>query len=41
MSRIEACFAQLKQQNRAALVTFVTSGDPNYSSAMQIFKGLP
>ncbi|MCK9237281.1 MAG: tryptophan synthase subunit alpha [Thiopseudomonas sp.] len=41
MSRIEACFAQLKQQNRAALVTFVTSGDPDYSSAMQIFKGLP
>lgn len=27
MSRIEACFAKLKQQNRAALVTFVTAGD--------------
>lgn len=41
MSRIQSCFAQLKQQNRAALVTFVTAGDPDYTTAMRIFKGLP
>ncbi|HHX33729.1 MAG TPA: tryptophan synthase subunit alpha, partial [Gammaproteobacteria bacterium] len=41
MSRIQSCFAQLKKQNRAALVTFVTAGDPDYDTAMRIFKGLP
>lgn len=41
MSRIQTCFAALKQQNRAALVTFVTAGDPDYDTAMRIFKGLP
>ncbi|MDM1708023.1 tryptophan synthase subunit alpha [Thiopseudomonas alkaliphila] len=41
MSRFTECFAKLKQENRAALVTFVTAGDPNYLAAMQIFKGLP
>ena len=41
MSRFTDCFAKLKQENRAALVTFVTAGDPNYLAAMQIFKGLP
>ena len=41
MSRIETCFAELKKQNRAALVTFVTAGDPDYATAMRIFKGLP
>src|SRR5690554_7118035 len=41
MSRIQACFAELKKQNRAALVTFVTAGDPDYATAMRIFKGLP
>ena len=41
MSRIQACFAELKKQNRAGLVTFVTAGDPDYATAMRIFKGLP
>lgn len=27
MSRLQTRFADLKQQNRAALVTFVTAGD--------------
>ncbi len=27
MSRLQTRFAQLKQENRAALVTFVTAGD--------------
>jgi tryptophan synthase alpha chain len=29
MSRINGCFAQLEQQNRVALIPFVTAGDPN------------
>jgi tryptophan synthase alpha chain len=28
--RIERRFAELKQKGRAALVTFVTAGDPDY-----------
>ena len=28
MSRLQTRFAQLQQENRAALVTFITAGDP-------------
>ena len=41
MSRLQSRFAELKQQNRAALVTFVTAGDPNYDASLAILKGLP
>nr|WP_298164558.1 tryptophan synthase subunit alpha [uncultured Pseudomonas sp.] len=41
MSRLQSRFAQLKQENRAALVTFVTAGDPNYDASLAILKGLP
>jgi len=41
MSRLQSRFAELKQQNRAALVTFVTAGDPNYAASLAILKGLP
>lgn len=41
MSRLQTRFAELKQQNRAALVTFITAGDPNYASSLAILKGLP
>ncbi len=41
MSRLQSRFAELKQQNRAALVTFVTAGDPDYASSLDILKGLP
>lgn len=41
MSRLQACFATLKQANRAALVTFVTAGDPDYQHSLAILKGLP
>jgi tryptophan synthase alpha chain len=41
MSRLQARFAELKEQNRAALVTFVTGGDPNYDASLAILKGLP
>lgn len=40
-SRLQSRFAQLKQENRAALVTFVTVGDPDYATSLAILKGLP
>lgn len=33
MSRLQTRFAELKEQNRAALVTFVTAGDPSYDTS--------
>jgi len=41
MSRLLTRFDELKQQNRAALVTFITAGDPDYATSLQILKGLP
>ncbi|HLV17032.1 MAG TPA: tryptophan synthase subunit alpha [Pseudomonas sp.] len=41
MSRLQSRFAELTQQNRAALVTFLTAGDPNYDTSLEILKGLP
>ncbi|GGM10729.1 tryptophan synthase subunit alpha [Pseudomonas asuensis] len=41
MSRLEARFAQLKQEGRAALVTYTTGGDPDYATSLAILKGLP
>lgn len=41
MSRIQACFTKLKQENRAALVTFLTAGDPDYTTSLSILRGLP
>ncbi len=41
MSRLYTRFVELKEQNRAALVTFVTAGDPDYATSLAILKGLP
>ncbi|MCX2524502.1 tryptophan synthase subunit alpha [Larsenimonas rhizosphaerae] len=40
-SRITRRFEALKQQNRAALVTFVTAGDPDTATSQAILDGLP
>ena len=40
-TRIDRRFADLKTQGRAALVTFVTAGDPDYETSLKIIKGLP
>lgn len=40
-ARIEARFAQLKQEDRAAFVAYVMSGDPDAETALKILKGLP
>ncbi|MET4160675.1 tryptophan synthase alpha chain [Marinobacterium sp. MBR-111] len=41
VSRMERRFAALKQENRAALVTFVTGGDPDYDNSLKTLLGLP
>jgi tryptophan synthase alpha chain len=39
--RIDRRFAALREADRAALVTFVTAGDPDYETSLKIIKGLP
>ncbi|MBJ9974512.1 tryptophan synthase subunit alpha [Pseudomonas sp. S75] len=41
MSRLQHRFAELQAEGRAALVTFVTAGDPGYDASLEILKGLP
>ncbi|MEQ8823229.1 MAG: tryptophan synthase subunit alpha [Filomicrobium sp.] len=41
ISRIDRRFAVLKEHGRAALVTFVTAGDPNLDTSRAILNGLP
>ncbi|XSG83073.1 MAG: tryptophan synthase subunit alpha [Methyloligella sp. ZOD6] len=40
-TRIDKTFAALKREGRAGLVTFVTAGDPDYETSLEILKGLP
>jgi len=40
-TRIDNCFAELKRGGRAALVTFLTAGDPDYATSLAILKALP
>ena len=40
-TRIEKRFAALKQEGRAALVTFTMAGDPEYDTALALAKALP
>lgn len=40
-TRIENRFAALKGEGRAALVTFVMSGDPDYATSLAVIKALP
>ncbi|GHA86044.1 tryptophan synthase subunit alpha [Modicisalibacter luteus] len=40
-SRLDRCFAALKAENRPALVTYVTAGDPGFETSLEILKGLP
>ena len=41
VTRIDRRFEEVKRQGRAALVTFVTAGDPDYETSLAIIKGLP
>jgi tryptophan synthase alpha chain len=40
-TRIERRFASLKEEGRAALVTFTMAGDPDYETSLAIAKALP
>jgi len=40
-TRIDRRFATLKKEGRAALVTFVTAGDPDYATSLAILKAAP
>src|SRR6188508_3212264 len=40
-TRIDRRFATLREQGRAALVTYVMAGDPDYDSSLAILKALP
>ncbi len=40
-TRIDARFAELKQQGRSAFVTFLMAGDPDPATALEIIKALP
>ena len=40
-TRIEKRFAALKAEGRAALVTFIMAGDPDYDTSLAIAKALP
>jgi tryptophan synthase alpha chain len=40
-SRIDARFAALKVEGRAAFVAYVMAGDPDYATGLEILSGLP
>ena len=40
-TRIDRRFAALKEEGRAALMTFVMAGDPDYETSLAILKALP
>src|SRR5205807_9653834 len=40
-TRIDKRFAALKAEGRAALVTFITAGDPDTEASLAIVKALP
>jgi len=40
-TRIDRRFAALKEEDRAALVTFVMGGDPDYETSLAIVRALP
>jgi tryptophan synthase alpha chain len=40
-TRIEQRFAAVKAEGRAPLVTFVTAGDPDYATSLDILRALP
>ncbi len=40
-TRIDTRFADLKRQGRAALVTFLTAGDPDTETSLALLKALP
>lgn len=40
-TRLDRRFAALKAEGRAAFVTFITAGDPDFDMSFEVLKGLP
>ena len=40
MSRIEACFSALKNNNKKALIPFITAGDPSLDMTVELMHVL-
>jgi tryptophan synthase alpha chain len=40
-TRIDTCFARLKTERRAALVTFLMAGDPDLDTSLALLRALP
>lgn len=40
-TRLDQCFSTLKQQNRPALVSYLTAGDPDAETSRRLLHGLP
>src|SRR6202045_1529856 len=40
-TRIDACFTELKKQDRSAFITFLMAGDPDPVTSLEIIKALP
>jgi tryptophan synthase alpha chain len=40
-ARIDACFARLREQNRAAFVSYIMAGDPDAETTFKVLQGLP
>ena len=41
MSRIDSTFERLKADNKAAFVSYIMGGDPNFDASLEVMKGLP
>lgn len=41
MTRIHNTFTRCKEENRKALVTFITAGDPDHATSLEVLKSLP
>ncbi len=41
VTRIDACFARLKDKQRKAFVSYIMAGDPDLETSLSIMRGLP
>jgi tryptophan synthase alpha chain len=41
MTRIDQCFARLRDENRKAFVAYIMAGDPDFDSSLALMRGLP
>jgi len=39
--RLDKCFAALREDSQAAMIAFVTAGDPDHDTSLELLRGLP